>query len=161
MFLLGAPRAFGLSEEAPIEQKVKAAYLYNFVRFVEWPNAVSGEPVRIGVVGTESITAAMTEALDGKTVGDRPIVVSRVRNVNESSQSNVLYIAGNDADAARRYVALAAQKPVLTVTECDQFLRAGSLVNFYFADDTIRFAVNSDALDRSPLHMSSRSSGRT
>lgn len=154
--LWSAPSASGLSQEAPIEQKVKAAYLYNFVRFVEWPKAPAGTPVTVGVVGTEKLATEMKEALDGRAVGDRPLVVSRVTNVDDAARHNVLYVAGNDLDMARRYVAPTVSKPILTVTECDRFLKAGSLVNFYLADDSVRFAVSSEALDRSPLKVSSQ-----
>jgi hypothetical protein len=154
--LVSVPGAFALVEEIPIEHKVKAAYLYNFVRFVEWPEVKAGQPFRVGVVGSNAIVSAVRQALDGRMVGDRTIVVKRVTAISESVDNEVLYIAGNDADTARKYVSPAAEKPVLTVTECDRFVRAGSLVNFYVADESVRFAVNTEALDRSPLRMSSQ-----
>jgi hypothetical protein len=150
------PRAFALNGEPPLEQKVKAAYIYNFVRFVEWPASRGSGPVRVGVVGPVKLATAMKEALEGRTVGDRPIVVRRVLSVDEAADNEVLYVSGNDLEEARRFVAPAEEKAVLTVTECDRFLKAGSLVNFFLADESVRFAVNTAALDRSPLRMSSQ-----
>lgn len=144
------------ADVAPPEHKVKAAFIYNFVRFVEWPPVTAGTPIRVGVVGSDAIVSTVHEALDGRSVGDRPITVDRVMREEDAKAHDVLYVAGNNADLARRYVVASQGHSVLTVTECDRFLAVGSLVNFFFSDDTVRFAVNASELEKSPIKMSSQ-----
>lgn len=151
-----AVSVYAYADVPPPEHKIKAAFIYNFVRFVEWPTVTAGTPIHVGVVGTDGVVASVREALDGRSVGDRPIIVTRVSSEEESKNSDVLYVSGNNPTAAKRFVSAAQGRPVLTITECDRFLTVGSLVNFFFADDTVHFAVNAAELEHAPIKVSSQ-----
>jgi len=144
------------AEVPPPEHKIKAAFIYNFARFVEWPTAPAGTPIRVGVVGTDRVVSVVREAIDGRLVGDRPVVVEKVTREEDGKNHEVLYVSGNNAAAARRFVSPATGRPVLTITEVDRFLSVGSLVNFFIAEDSVRFAVNADELDKAAIKVSSQ-----
>jgi hypothetical protein len=154
LILAGAAAA----QDRPIELKVKEAYLYNFIRFVEWPGdkPMETRPIRLKVAGPPHLAAAMVRTLGGRTVGSRAIEAVAISEPAEAAGADVLYVMDKDAPRAREFVQAVQGKPVLTVTETDNFPAAGSLVNFYIADQTVHFAVNANELERSPLHLSSQ-----
>lgn len=138
------------------EYELKAAFVFNFIRFVQWPDPAPGEPVTVAVVGNEVVVRTVRRSLDGRSVGDRPIRVVRASTPEEAARADIMYVTGASEEAARRFVSAARGRPVLTVTECHRFQRVGSLVNFFVADDTVRFAVNATLLEKSPLKLSSQ-----
>lgn len=138
------------------EHQVKAAFIYNFIRFVDWPTAEPGKPIRVAVAADEEIFESVRDALHGKTIGDRLISVAASRGPADAADADVVYITGNDEETIRRYMSVAEGRPVLTITETKRFPNVGSLVNFYLSEDSVRFAVNATALERSALKMSSQ-----
>jgi hypothetical protein len=153
-----AMAAGAFAQDRPIELKVKEAYLYNFIRFVEWPGdkPMETRPIRLMVAGPPKLAAAMVRTLGGRTVGSRAIEAVAISEPGEAAGADVLYVMDKDAARAREFVRAVQGKPVLTITDTDNFPAAGSLINFYIADQTVHFAVNANELERSPLHLSSQ-----
>lgn len=139
-----------------IEQELKAAYIYNFIRFVEWPGAPPAGDLNVCVVGPRKVQSDMRRHLDGKRVGDRVIHVRAAYSPRQTSGCHVLYVAGRDAAHARRFTAAVPRDRVLTITEADRFPVSGGLINFYQDQDTIRFAVDADLLAQSHFKLSSQ-----
>lgn len=159
--LLTASSGFAAPTSAPSapEYKIKAAFLFNFVRFVEWPGETAGNrQVILGVVGSDAAFSEIRDSLNGRMAGNRSIAVRRVRIPDEVKAVSLLYVTGNSEGTARRFSEVAANRPVLTVTEYDRFpgVGVGSIVNFFIAEDSVRFAVDVTALERSSIKMSSQ-----
>ena len=150
--LLAAATAGVRAQEPSLEYRVKAAYLYNFVKFVEWPAASASGPLTICVVGGNPFGSVLEETVRGESVGDRPLAV---RNVDEPDEScRVVFVPAGTAVAS----ALRATRgtPTLTVGETPRFLSQGGIINFVIEGGKVRFDINQEAAARADLKISSR-----
>ena len=159
--LLIAPLAWGAAP-VPTEYEVKAAFLYNFGRFVEWPAAEAAdtparEPFVIGVLGEDQFDGLLERMLRGKTVRDRPVVVKHFARVTDLDGTDVLFVApSQQARLEAALAAAAAKRPrTLTVGEGDDFTRRGGMIAFVVRDRKVRFEVNLAEAERSGLKISS------
>lgn len=140
-----------------LERSVKAAFLYKFLGYTEFPASVFGDataPVVIGVVGSDEMAAELARIVAGRAIGIRPIAVRQVRE-GEHAGVHLLFVAGADCGRAAR-VLRQPGAPMLPVTECGNGLQAGSIINFKIVDERVRFDVSLDAADRNNIKLSSR-----
>lgn len=154
-----AANARAADDTEPLESRVKAAFLYKFVGFVEWPaSSFAGPdtPVTIAVIGAEPIAAELSQMVSGRTVNNRPISVKRLKTGETLAGVHVLFI-GADAGSRLSQIAQTAQsRSILTVTESAEALAQGSIINFVIADRRVRFEISLDAAEKSKLKLSSR-----
>jgi len=141
------------------EYQIKAAYLYNFAKFVEWPaqsftNARS--PLVIGILGKAPIGQELQAIARDHNINGRNIVIKAVADAAEAGQVQLLFF-GNDANS-RVVEMLAALKggAVLTVGESDKFIAAGGLINFVREADKVRFEINAAAAEHAGLKISAQ-----
>jgi hypothetical protein len=141
-----------------LEHQVKAAFLYNFARFVEWPpDTPSGDAsFTIGVLGTDPTSLALEETVQGKSVGGRTIQVRAVKSHEEAAQCHMLFVGSETPERLARLLKALRGTAVLTVGDSDTFAREGGIVNFVMQDHHVRFAVNTDAAERAGLKISSK-----
>jgi hypothetical protein len=155
---IGLPAHAIVPDAVPaLERRVKAAFLYKFLGYADFPAgsfADAATPVSIGVVGADDMAIELTRIAAGRLVGGRMITVRALREQDLAQPLHVLFVAGqDDARAARLLRAANAQ---LTVTECDGGLRSGSVINFTIVDDRVRFDVSLDAAEKKNVKLSSR-----
>ena len=148
------------AEEAEaLEHRVKAAYLYKFAGYVEWPTksfARSEAQVTIGVMGNDPLAAELVQAVTGRTVSGRMVVVKRLRPGESLAGIQVLFV-GKAENARLSQVAQSAQpRSILIVTESEGALAQGSMINFVVAERRVRFEIALDAAEKSGLKLSSR-----
>lgn len=136
------------------EYEVKAAFLYKFPAFVEWPAQKPG-PFIIAVAGAPDTAAELERLAKGHTINARPIVVKPLAEGESPAGANVLFI-GRDSGRLARLAAAVAGTPVLIVSEAPGALDEGSMVNFTVADGRVRFEVALDAAERAGLRISPR-----
>lgn len=140
-------------------EEVKAAFLYQIARYVEWPgNAFPGPatPLTITVVGAEPLADELSRIVRGRMLHDRPIVVQRLKDTRTLAGTHLLFI-GQDQRARLAELAPAArQRGILIVSEWESALAAGAMVNFVMVEGRVRFQVALDTVMRSGLKMSSR-----
>jgi hypothetical protein len=138
-----------------LEYGVKAAYLLNFTRFVEWPRtALEGtDPFTVCVAGANPFGPVLARTLAGEIVAGRT-VVSRVVTDAAGARCHVLFIPRTVAAAP--FLRAVRGTPVLTVGEAEGFLEQGGAINFVLEEGKVRFEVNPDAVSRNQLTMSSR-----
>lgn len=141
-----------------LEHQVKAAFLYNFARFVEWPpDTPAGEgSFVIGVLGPDATSRALEATVQGKSVGGRTIQVRPVKSQEEATQCHMLFVGSETPERLARMLSAVRRAAVLTVGDSDTFARAGGIVNFVMQDNHVRFAVNTDAAERAGLKISSK-----
>jgi hypothetical protein len=140
-----------------LERRVKAAFLYKFLGYTEFPPAVFADatsPLVIGVVGADEMAAELARVVAGRTVGGRPIVVRALRETELSGTQHLLFVGGSDCTHVGRI--LKAASGALLVTECDNGLQQGSVINFRIVDERVRFDVSLDAAERNNVKLSSR-----
>ncbi|MEP7304320.1 MAG: YfiR family protein [Acidobacteriota bacterium] len=138
------------------EVVVKAAFLYNFVRFAEWPSLSAGAPIAACIVGDADIADALVDTVRGQTISGHVIDVSRPRDGVNWRSCQLLFVG--DGETRRAAAGLDGIKalPVLTVSDGTGFSAGGGIIEIYVDGGRMRFAINVDAADHSGLHLSAR-----
>jgi hypothetical protein len=149
----------GQAVSSASEQSIKAAYLYKFAAYVEWPEEVFAEPVTpltIGVFGSRSLSDELRRITADRTVGGRPIAVRDIDDEEPLDGVHILFVPETRTRELRRLAEVARANAVLVVTEVGNALEEGSVINFRAVDHRIRFEVSLEAADNSRLRLSSR-----
>jgi hypothetical protein len=143
-------------QEAAQDIVVKAAYLYNFAKFTEWPALPASAPMVVCVVGDDALTTAVITTVRGQIVSGHALEARRAREGVAWRDCHLLFVAA--ADTRQSSAALDAIKtlPVLTVSDGKGFSQANGIIELYVEDGRIRIAINVDAAERSRLRISSR-----
>lgn len=140
-----------------LERRVKAAFLYKFLGYAEFPPqsfADAATPLSIGVFGADDMAAELTRIATGRMVAGRTIAVRALREQDLDEPVHLLFIAGDDG--ARTARLLRAAPAWLTVSECESCLQHGSVINFTIVDERVRFDVSLDAAEKKNVKLSSR-----
>ncbi len=157
-FALQAATAWPQAPGSARESAVKAAFLYKFAGFVEWPAGTfrrPDDPLVLGVAGAEAIAADLEQIAAGRSVEGRPVTVRRVRPGEPAGPVHVLLIgAGPESQVREQAAALAG--PVLVVTEQPQGLGVGGVLNFITEGGRVRFAASLPAAEARGLKLSAR-----
>ena len=148
------------SAAAPLrEYETKAAFVYNFTKFVEWPAATfadSGAPMVIGVLGDSPCAQALERLVKDRTVNGRTIVVRPIVSVEEAKATQLLFVSSTHEAQFARLQAAIESLPVLTVGESADFATLGGVIDFVPQGDKIRFEINIDAAERAGLKISAQ-----
>ncbi len=142
---------------APVpEDSVKAAFLYRFTDYVEWPApALQSSQFTIAVLGDPGVAADLERILAGHPIKGRPAQVRLIRHAKEAADAQIVFVGPGDADTHRRLIAGMSGQPVLIVTDESHGLEEGSTVNFMLIDHKLRFEISLTAAARSGLKISS------
>jgi len=142
------------------EYLIKAGFIYNFGKLVEWPGSAfpqSTAPIVIGVLGNDNFAATLEHVVDGKKIDARQFVIKRLRWGKDFSCScHILFIASAESVHADEAVQAVKGASVLTIAEMPGFARRGGIINFTLEDSKVRFEVNVDAAHQVGLNISSR-----
>ena len=155
LFAAAGAWAQGRSAEA----QVKAAFLYTFGGFVEWPAeafAGSGAPFVIGVMGAESVAAELEQVVAGRTIQERPVSVRRVRRGDPLGRLQILFVSEIESARLPEIAAATRGRPVLLVTESESSISRGSMINFVEIETKVRFDVAPAPAERDHLKISAR-----
>ncbi|HEV2386613.1 MAG TPA: YfiR family protein [Candidatus Acidoferrales bacterium] len=143
----------------PSEYQVKAAFLYNFAKFVQWPpSAFEGPsaPLVICVAGENPFGTLLNEMITGKTINGHPLEVENRSETGDLRSCNVLFVGAAQTKRLPKILEILKDSSVLTVGEADGFAGQGGVVNFYLEQDRVRFEINVSAAARSRLKISSK-----
>jgi len=159
LLLLGA--ALQLSAQAPAfdEYQVKAAFLYNFAKFVEWPPgtfASSTDPIEICIVGQNPFGSTLENMVQGKKVGDRTFAVRLLADTEQASQCQILFIGSAEWKRTRALLEALKNPGVLTVGESSDFTVLGGIISFRLDGPRVRIKVDIQTADHAKLRISSK-----
>jgi hypothetical protein len=150
------------AQAGPKEQKIKAAYLYNFIKFIEWPdNAYSGAgaPINICVLGDENFDGILEKAVSGKEVKGRSVsvkVLGAGAAVPGAADCQVLFVAASEGGRTGEVTGALGGSPVATVGESDGFATAGGVLNFAIDGGKIKVELNMGAAEKAGLKVSGK-----
>jgi hypothetical protein len=138
-----------------LETAVKAAYLYKFAPFVEWPGAASraGQPFTVCVVGADPFGSVLDRAVAGQKVGDRPIAVRRLAAAAHDAPCEIAFLGGSRGQSVKDELAVLHGAPVLTVTDGSP---APGIVDFALTQGRVRFRVDDQTAAEAGLTISSK-----
>ncbi len=144
----------------PTEYQIKAAFIYNFARFVEWPSAAftnSNSPMIIGVFGENVFGDNLERTISGNEINCHPLQFKMFNSVEEATNCHVLFIGTSEKNRMPKILARLQGTAVLTVSEnTDTFIANGGMINLVIVEDKVRFRINNDAAKKSGLIISSK-----
>lgn len=132
------------------EDQFKAAYLFNFVKFVEWPASSPADTLTVCFLGGQGVHEALASAIESKRVGGRRLIARQLEPPVTIASCEVLY-----ADAASVDTSIAAGLPVLTVSDAPQFARNGGMIELFTENHRLRFVINVANVHQARLRISS------
>ena len=141
------------------EQQVKAAFLFNFIKFIEWPAGAfpdKNSPIVIGIIGDDPVGRGLEQYLQNKSIGGRELVMRQIEWPGEIRGVHILLLCASEAKAASAILACLKGTSVLTVGETDRFGKQGGIINFYIEENKVRFEINIDAAGQARLKISSQ-----
>ena len=144
---------------APTAQQVEAVFLFYFSQFVDWPpRAFAGErsPIVIGVLGTDPFGGALDQAVAGEQVNGRPIVVRRLKSIDEATGCHILYISSSESPQLPQILSTLKGRSVLTVSDLGDFVQSGGMIRFGLVDQRVRLFINARAAQAAGLTLSSK-----
>ncbi len=128
----------------PEEYRLKAAFLYNFIKFVEWPSGAFADPTSpmvVCVLAGDQFFEAI-RSLEGKTVDQRMLTIRRMARAEDAGQCHVLFIDSSERDRAGRMLESVGNRAVLTVSDMEGFVRSGGMIGLIESGNRIRFEIN-------------------
>ena len=153
-----AALAVGVPAHAASEYAVKAAYLYKFAAFVEWPRSSFPEPdspLNLCIIGFDPFGAYLDQAVAGQRIGERPIVAKRLARAHPDAGCHIAYVAGSRAESVAEGLVVLRGSPILTIT--DQAMgSARGAIHFVVKDHRVRFHIDDEAADQNRLSISSK-----
>jgi YfiR/HmsC-like len=141
------------------ESRVKAAYLYNFAKFVEWPSGAfqnPSDPAVVCVVGDERTSDVLEPAVVGKKANGRPVEARRPQSYSEFKSCHVLFIGFSDKERIAQLLSRLQGSSVLTVGQSDQFIALGGMINLALNNTIIQLEIDPEASNAAGLKISSR-----
>jgi len=157
--ILTATIAAQTDDQAALERNVKAAFIYKFTNYIEWPqNSFSqpDTPLTIAVMGDDQLAAELNQLVSGRIVNGRPIAVRKIQDIEPSIAINILFVGHNESARLNEVVGALQARPILIVTESEGSLTQGSIINFLVIDGHVRFEIAQNSAEKRGLKLSSR-----
>jgi hypothetical protein len=141
----------------PTDYQVKAAYLINFARFVDWPDKLGmlQDPFTICIFGPDPFGRTLDTMLAGEKVAGRSVVAKRISTPQDSFDCRILFVSSAETGSINRVVDAANKQGVLTVSDMQHFANRGGMIQFVTDDKRVRFEVNLTAAQHAGLTLSS------
>jgi hypothetical protein len=156
--MASGPEELQAQQRVADEYEIKAAFIYNFIKFVEWPPEAFSDrdtPIILTIVGPDPFGDAL-DILKGKTVRGRTFRVRRIKHVEDLQFCHVLYISSSKNAQLPRILADLENSSILTIGETPRFTQLGGVIGFTIEENRIRFTINVEAAGRARLRISSR-----
>jgi hypothetical protein len=158
MLVIAGGQSRPCAAQTPREYDVKAAFLLNFTRFIEWPNPAFADaraPIEVCLFESNPFGGALQQALQGETAGGRPLVVRQVATAPEIGSCHLFFIPSGSESRALRLLEL-TQTWAVSVGESRRFLALGGAINLFLEGGRVRFSVNLRPVDRRGIRISAR-----
>jgi hypothetical protein len=158
VFVLAAAPPLSAARQAN-EYEVKAAFLYNFTLFVEWPReafADKADPIALCVFGESGVREPLEGAVQGKNIGGHTLAVRRISTEAEARNCHVVFFAESERRRRGPVLESLAGSHVLTVGESEDFLSAGGMINLKLQESRVRIEISAEAASRAKCHISSK-----
>ncbi len=145
--------------DPPGEYQLKAVFLFNFAKFVDWPaTSFAGpqSPFVVCILGPAPFGRAVDDVFRDKTVDNRPVVIERFKNIAQARQCHMVFVSQSEGFHLADIILHLRGECVLLVGESDGFAEAGGVIQFVIEDNRVHFLINPDAAGRAGLKISSQ-----
>jgi hypothetical protein len=159
LFSALSPESRAAESDIALERRVKAAFIYQFIPYIDWPPRAhrDGEsPIVVAVAGNDQAVANLEEVIGKRTAQGRPVVIRRWRDSDAQGGAHVVYVTRGESQRLAAIARAAQAAAMLVVSEHDGALDQGSMINFRLVDGKVRFDVSLGPAERAGLRISSR-----
>jgi hypothetical protein len=147
------------ADTSSVEYRIKAAYIFNFAKFVSWPSAAfasADAPIVIGIVGKDPFGSELDQTIAGKTIERHLLQVKRLNETDPVDGCHILFISEPERKRLPEIFEKASQLSILTVGEMDDFTDIGGMIRFFKFENNIRFEVDLKPVEAAGLKISSK-----
>lgn len=157
---LAADICFGAEEPSPqaLEYRVKAGFLYNFAKHVQWPTTAFASPtsaIVIGILGEDPFGEMLDTTVAGKTIDGHPISIERLERVEDIKACHILFTSASEKDRLADDQKYLRGRNILTVSDIDGFLTQGGQIQFITEDNRVKFDIGLDTVRQAGLKLDS------
>ena len=159
LLILSLASSSSAQQAQPSEYQVKAAFIFIFAKFVEWPAATFADktsPLRIGVLGDNPFGTDLEQFVRDKTINDHPLEARECRTLEEAKKCHIVFISASEKNRLPEIIKALQGANILTVGETEGFTESGGIVNFVSEGKKIRFHINDDSAKTEGLKISSK-----
>ena len=156
-WMLGVIPCLGAPVSRPTDYDVKAAYLYNFARFVEWPVNVAStsDSFTVCVLGQDPFGPALDATRAGEKIGGKRATAKRISTPKEAATCQILFLSSAEEGRVDQVIEALRKEAVLTVSDMPKFSQRGGMIQFVLEGNRVRFEVNLSAVQQAGLNLSS------
>ena len=155
MLLFCAPVLSMAADQLVTEYRIKAAFLFNFTRFVNWPEQPASDSFTLCVLGEDPFGIHL-DPLESKVVNGRALAIRRIQDTTATDNCQMVYISESVTGEIGAILSRLSQAPVLTVSDSERFTEQGGIIQFRLIDNKVRFDININAASDSGLNISSK-----
>jgi len=141
-------------QSTPTEYEVKAAFIYNLAKFVEWP-ADANTTIDLCILGDDPF-GSVIDVIQGKPVREKNIVIKRIKSLQQLKTCQILFISNSEKEHLPQILDALGSSNVLTIGDTEEFAQRGVIINFYVEQDKVRFEINLESAKRAGLSISSK-----
>jgi hypothetical protein len=159
MLLLSSATFAVAQDQSSSEYLIKAGFIYNFAKLVDWPSTAFNQPdspIVIGILGADPFGPIIDRVLAGKKVNDHGFLIKRIKSAADAKDCQILFISASESPHVGDDIRLTKNVPVLTIGEVPGFANRGGIINLTLENSKVRFEVNVDAAKAADLNISSR-----
>jgi len=161
MLFVSASLSYGnpacAQEGQPSEIQVKAAFVYNFGKFVEWPpDRLGGKYFIIGIYDDDDFAQVLTEIVAGKFIHEKPVLIKRFSKMEDITGCHILFVGYSAKDHLSELFNIVHKLPILTVSDIQGFADRSGMINFKIVKNYVRFEINLKAAQQAGLKISSQ-----
>jgi hypothetical protein len=141
------------------EEQIKAGFLFNFTKFVEWPSdrfADSMAPIVLGIVGETAVAKLLADVAVGKSVNGRPVVVKQLKEGQELKTCHIVFVSDSEEKRVHQVLEILKGTSTLTVGETPGFIQAGGMINFFTEENKVRLEMNLEAASHVRVKISAK-----
>ena len=147
------------AQTPPTEYEVKAAYLYQFGKFVEWPEGTlgrAGDAFAICTLGVDPFGSVLDGTISGRSVQGKQVIARRLASVNDALSCNILFVSSSEQNHLAEILKVVQGRSILTVSDMNNFLPQGGMIQFQIEQNKVRFEINLTAVEHANLKISSQ-----
>ena len=144
------------SDAISLEDKIKAAFVYNFTKYIEWVDDDTTDSFEIGIIGDSDIIFPLQEIAEKELVNNRKIEVIHFQDIQDINSCNILYISASEADELRDILKKIDGRNILTISDSTGFALKGVAINFVIVEGKLKFEMNSNVINEAGLKVSSQ-----
>ena len=159
ILVLFGPELSRAQDSSASEYQLKAAFLFSFAKFIDWPSSAFASPqspFSICILGTDPFGSTIDDTLRGKAVGEHPVVIERAKEPGDVRHCQIVFVSSSEKLRLPDVLTSLQGANVLIVGEADRFADSGGTIQLMIEQKHVRFAINTDAAETSGLRISSK-----